>query len=156
MPPQMRTPSPGDTIHVAWIEPDETCDYTKFTVDDATKTDGGFLLVDVSNDDHDRRLIQTPAGPFLLLDQPEDEDDNCWPARAVLGVAPTAGSLLWEMQLTILELGHTPADAMDLIALRYGFVCSTGYAKVRGESYQDIEDRVDQIVAGLTSDSQTR
>jgi hypothetical protein len=154
MPPQINNITSGDAIHVAWITPDQTCEYAPFEVDDTGETDSGFFLVDITNDQHDVRLVQTPMGPFYLLDQPTSPDDDVLPARAVLGVGPTAGALIWEIQLTLLEMGYSPAEAMDLLALRYSFVCTTGYAQLRGEPQSELQERVDDIIADLAEHAQ--
>lgn len=75
--------------------------------------------------------------------------------RPVFGIMPTSDLLLWETMLSVVDLGYTPAEAMDLVALEFEIYPEAGYAMSRGvpekELRADLDDMIDEMVASAAN-----
>lgn len=151
MPPKINNISSGDGIHIAWIDPDETCNHGYFEVEHVAETNDGYLLVDVSNDTDKIRLVQLPKGPLFILDHPDAPDDTSSSIRVVIGAAPNVETLISTVLMTLYEMGYSVTEATNLLVLRYCFASVNDYTEFRNEPFQAIENRIDDIVAELAS-----
>ncbi|MFC7116705.1 hypothetical protein ACFQH2_19610 [Natronoarchaeum sp. GCM10025703] len=77
-----------------------------------------------------------------------DADGNIF-GRPILGIARDAGPFLLHVLFRVLEMGYSPADALDLIALEFELYPAAPYAALRGVPEEDLCAHVDDLISDM-------
>ena len=148
MAPYLHDSSPGDTLHVAWIE-DDHCSYGRFTACEPIQYTQHSTLVAL-HDTTDGCLLVTPSLPIYMPEPPASATPT-GPAYRVLGVAPSRDALYWRILRLLLVLDYSPVTVLDLILLRYMNLPLESYAEHRTKSAAALQADVDALVENLTT-----
>lgn len=158
MPPQIINLHPGDLVFVAWIDSNGECQAERVRVQEAYQPEDGLYVVDVSVGPKRFQLVQSPPDTCVAVDMADDPNDRHVidadadiSGRPVFGIERSAGPLLWQIQVRILEMGYSPADALDLIALEFELYPSAPYATARGVPEQELRAGVDDLVSEMAA-----
>ena len=158
MPPQITNLSPGDLVFVAWIDSNRECQAERVHVQEAYQPEDGLYVVDVSDESKRFQLVQSLPDACVAVDMADDPSDQHVidadadiSGRPVFGIERSAGPLLWQIQLRVLEMGYSPADALDLVALEFELYPSIPYAAARGVPEQELRAGVDDLVSEMAA-----
>lgn len=140
--------TPADDVDIVWVNQAKNCCYhTTLDIHSITNTDAGLEFVG-STDTTDVRHFESPLDNVRVLNTAGTDTD---PVRTILGTAPTSEDIRWDMFFTLLTLDYSPAEAMDLVALRYNLEPEDWYLDVHGESPAEVHARLDDSVDELAS-----
>lgn len=153
MPPDIRNLQADDVVFVAWIDLNGNCRDERVRVQDTYRSHEGVYIVDLSTDSGSFQLLQLPPDPCIAIDTRDDRSlidaDGDILASPVLGIERDAGLLLLHVLFRVLELGHSPSDALDLIALEFELYSVGPYAALRGVPEEELRAHVDDIISDM-------
>lgn len=141
--------SPGDELHVAWVE-NGSCEYDRFEVCEPQHYTQWAEII-ARSVTTDACLLETPSLP-VYLPEPQEKANYNELAYRVLGVAQSRDALYWRILRLLLAIDYAPLEILNLIMLQYMDIPLEPYAEFRNKSPSDLQAEVDSLIAELSTE----